>query len=509
MSAVGTVTEIGTVVVVGAGVGGLCAAIRAASAGCRVVLLERADRVGGKLRAPDGIDSGPTVLTMRWAFDRLFDSAGCALDEYVELAALRVLARHAWPDGSTVDLFASIDRTVEALNGFASRSNAEGYRRFCEHTERIFTIVEEPFLRSRRPNIASVVTKRGLRGALAFARIDWHRTMWRSLQDFFDDPRLLQLFGRYATYFGSSPFRAPATLNLIAHVERIGVWRVVGGMFELARALERLARELGVDVRTSAHVDHVELDPATGRACGVRLADGQRVTADSVILNAAPEAVADGRFGRTLRDCVKLPAAPRSLSAVTWTMRARTSGFPLAHHNVFFSSDYPDEFRALERGELPEEPTVYVCAQDRDDVGEGSELERGDPERLLILVNAPARGDEPDWPRPADLDSLETRTFAQLERCGLTVERDGVAVRRTDPSTFERLFPSTGGALYGFATHSMMAPFRRPANATGVPGLFLAGGGAHPGAGVPMVCMSGQLAAEAAAHELAKRSRRP
>nr|WP_052557222.1 1-hydroxycarotenoid 3,4-desaturase CrtD [Enhygromyxa salina] len=504
MSAPGTVAENRAVVVIGGGVGGLSAAIQAAALGCEVTLLERGDRVGGKLRelavAGQAIDSGPTVVTMRWAFDQLFGAAGRQLADYVDLIPLEVLARHAWPDGARLDLFAQLEATASAITSLSGSDDAAGYRRFCAHTERIYKIVEQPFLRSERPSMSSIVTAKGLRGALEFAGIDWHRSMWRALSSFFADPRLRQLFGRYATYYGSSPFRCPATLNLIAHVERAGVWRIGGGMYRLAEALAKLATELGVTLRTGCEVSRVIV--ADRRAVGVELASSERITADAVVVNAAPQALDEGRLGAELRGCVNYErGAARSLSAVTWSAWARTRGFPLAHHNVFFSADYAAEFQALERGELIDDPTVYVCAQDRLDgiAPLDATPDWSAPERLLILVNAPPRGDEDPW-SSAELDALEQRSFAVLRAAGLEVEI--IEQVRTSPTQFERLFPATGGALYGFSTHAMMAPFRRPRARANIERLYLAGGGAHPGAGIPMVCLSGQIAGRAVAADL-------
>ncbi len=507
MSADATVAENATAVVIGGGVGGLAAAIQAAALGCSVTVLERADRAGGKMRELSvggrAIDSGPTVMTMRWAFEQLFAAADRELSDYVEFAPLEMLARHGWPDGSLLDLFADIEASAKAIERFAGSTDADGYRRFCAHTEQIFSIVEQPFVKAERPSLASVVTAKGLRGTLEFARIDWHRSMWRALAEFFVDPRLRQLFGRYATYYGSSPFRAPATLNLIAHVERVGVWRVVGGMYRLAEGLERCATELGVEIRTGCEVAEVLVDDR--RAVGVRLRSGERLDADAVIVNAAPQALNRGLLGADLRGCVVglSRTAERSLSAVTWSALARTRGFLLAHHNVFFSRDYPEEFRALERGELIDEPTVYVHAQDRSDAPVGQRSDAwSEPERLLLLVNAPARGDAAPWSL-RDLDELERRSFATLRDCGLELEL--LDVHRTGPEQFEGLFPATGGALYGFATHSVMTSFRRPPARSKIARLYLAGGGAHPGAGIPMVCLSGQLAGRAAAEDLGRR----
>jgi 1-hydroxycarotenoid 3,4-desaturase len=186
-----------------------------------------------------------------------------------------------------------------------------------------------------------------------------------------------------------------------------------------------------------------------------------------------------------------MPRAARSLSAVTWSMVAETAGFPLAHHNVFFSGDYRAEFEAIFRhGRVPEQPTVYVCAQDR---GDGVAAPAG-AERLLVLVNAPPSGDVHTFP-PPEIESCAERTFAQLERCGLNVRRRPEATTATSPADFERLFPGTGGALYGRAPHGWRASFQRPGARTRLPGLYLAGGSVHPGPGVPMAAMSGRLAA--------------
>jgi 1-hydroxycarotenoid 3,4-desaturase len=187
----------------------------------------------------------------------------------------------------------------------------------------------------------------------------------------------------------------------------------------------------------------------------------------------------------------RVDPARRSLSAVTWALHARTDGFPLLRHNVFFSHDYAAEFADIfDRARLPAAPTVYVCAQDRADDG----APVGAPERLLCLVNAPAHADT--HPLTAtEIAQCEERTFALLAACGLTAHRRAEATQVTTPTDFATLFPATGGALYGPAMHGAMAAFRRPTAPTRMPGLYMAGGSVHPGAGIPMAALSGRMAA--------------
>jgi 1-hydroxycarotenoid 3,4-desaturase len=175
-------------------------------------------------------------------------------------------------------------------------------------------------------------------------------------------------------------------------------------------------------------------------------------------------------------------------------VNAPTAGFDLQRHNVFVDADSANEFDDIFRARrLPQRGTVYLCAQDR---GEGAAAPApGARERMLLLVNAPADGDRNPFDAP-ETDPCQERAQALLRRCGLRLSLDDPQqVRRRTPADFARLFPGSGGALYGPATHGWMTLFRRPAAHTAVSGLFLAGGSVHPGPGVPMAAMSGRLAA--------------
>ncbi len=497
------------VIVVGAGVGGLVSALLLASRGLQVTLLERADGPGGKMRAVDAgglpVDSGPTVFTMRWIFDQIFAAAGTSVDAELSLAPLSVLARHHWPQGAdgvaSLDLHADRARSAEAIGDFSGAAEARRFLRFCDEAALLYRTLEAPYIRSDKPSFFQMVGDLGPRGLAILAGLGPFATLWRRLGHHFGDPRLRQLFGRYATYCGGSPWAAPATLALVAHVEMAGVWRLEGGMHALAQALARLVQARGGLIRYGVQVDEIAL--RDGRVRGVRVRHGSEhelIESDAVVFNGDAAALPGGLLGAGVRRAAPAVApSQRSLSAITWSLAARSTGQPLAMHNVFFQSDYASEFADIGRGHLPRAGTVYVCAQDRADDGSRLSGAAGDPERLFCLVNAPATGDLDTGAFDAqEIATCERTSFALMRRCGLTVTPQAQVV--TTPRDFHRMFPATGGALYGpgFSdrlTGGWMTLFRRGAAQTPVPGLYLAGGSVHPGPGVPMAAMSGQLAA--------------
>lgn len=485
------------VVVIGAGVGGLTAAALLAAQGQPVTVCEAAATPGGKMREVSSggmaIDAGPTVFTMRWVFERIFAAADAAIDDYLALRPVTTLARHAWGPDERLDLFADNAASADAIGSFAGADEARRFTAFMAEARRTYATLEATFLAAPATNPIGLTARIGLNRPGDILSIRPFESLWHALGRTFRDPRLQQLFGRYATYSGASPFLAPATLMLIAHVEASGVWAVEGGMHRIARALERLAGERGAVFRYSSPVARIVT--GTRGAEAVELADGERIAASAIVVNADPQALAAGCFGADVARAVP-PLRPRdrSLSALTVTCAAPTSGFPLDHHNVFFGDAYRSEFDDIAAGRLPGNPSVYVCAPARRHgrAGHGAEP-------LHMIVNAPANGDGRTL-SAGEIEGCLTRTFDRLARCGLTVERTADAVVTT-PADFAALFPATGGALYGRASHGWRASFQRPGSATRVPGLYLAGGATHPGAGVPMAALSGILASERIARD--------
>jgi len=493
------------VVVVGAGIGGLVSALRLAAQGVRVTVLERAPTPGGKMRqvvlAGRAMDAGPTVFTMRWVLDELFADCGEQLDAHLQLQPAALLARHAWRDGSTLDLFADVQRSAQAIGEFAGAAEAQAYSAFCRRAGEIYQALERPFLRGTRPDPLTLLMRSGWRGLPRMLRISPFATLWSGLGEHFRDPRLRQLFGRYATYCGSSPFSAPATLMLVAHVEQSGVWQVAGGMHAVALCLASLAAQRAVQFRYDSDVRQIEVVAA--RVAGVRLHSGEFVAADAVVFNGDAAALRSGLLGPAARGALpRQDTARRSLSALTWNLLAHTEGFELAHHNVFFSDDYRREFDDLFTSErLPTQPTAYICAPDHGRARLGERSDATAAQRLLCLVNAPATGDAAPA-TPEEIESCRRRTFQHLADCGLRLTHPPQHLTTTTPADFEAMFPATGGALYGQASHGWAASFRRPGSRTRLPGLYLAGGSTHPGPGVPMAALSGRLAAASVLNDL-------
>jgi phytoene desaturase len=471
-------------IVVGAGVGGLCAAIRLRAAGHDVTVFERNVVAGGKLAAlAEGgytFDLGPTLFTMPHLFDEVFRLAGTSLDDEVELTRLDPQFQHRWPNGSRLDLADAREQTVAAVEAFAPGAGP-AWTAFDDHARQIWEVAERTFLAGPASSPWSLA--RRSRNLLDVRRIDGTRTLAKLASSSFDDPRLRQLVGRYATYSGSSPYAAPATLACIHHVQQeFGCWHVRGGVATVADRLVTSARSMGVDFRFETDVGRIS--SAGGRTTGVELADGGSEPADLVIsdVDAAhlyTELLPDPRRAKDL------DGAGRSMSAFVMcaAVRGRTEG--IAHHNVFFSLHDEQEFRYLQAGQLPIDPTVYACVSSVTDPS----MAPLDGENWVLLVSVPAGVG-------VDRKLMSAAVLNRLGERGIDL-RDRIDFTRTLlPADIDARYRAPGGAIYGTSSNGRTAAFRRPANVGPVDGLFLVGGSAHPGGGLPLVAIGARIVAD-------------
>ncbi len=475
-------------IIIGGGLGGLATALRLAAGGWRITVCEQGGAFGGKMNVweRDGFrfDTGPSLITMPWIFEELFAAAGSKLQEHVELVPVAPLADYVFSDGTRFTYTTNLPDWLATIRQIEPR-DVDGFMRFMELGARLFALSRETFLR-RRP-----FDPPDLRAFKAMLRFMPFKHAWgnyhRTVEHFFRSPQLRQMFDRYPTYVGSSPYSSPATLAVIPYIEyAFGGWHVRGGLYQLVESICALARELKVTLLANACVEQIEHDEH--KVHGVRRADGTRLSADVVVMNG-DASLARGLLGTTGK---QQPALARSLSGFVLLLGIRRELKQLAHHTVYFSPDYRREFAQLfDERRFPDEPTVYVSAPSRTD----RTLAPGGGETLFVMANAPAEDD--NWSAEQTAQA-RARIFAQLKRGGFPGIESDVAVSDVwTPRRIARDYLMPGGAIYGTHSHGWRRAFLRPPNKDArFGGLYYVGGSTHPGGGTPTVLMSAQITCE-------------
>ncbi len=508
--------------IIGGGIGGLSAAVRLAGAGHRVTLFEKNERIGGKLNLweaphplrpnerPFRFDTGPSLLTLPLVFADLFAYVGRDVRDYLSIRKLDPVSRFVWADGAALPLHARRADLLDAVQRFAP-GDERGLERLLNYGRKIWDLSGEFFL-TRSPEQAmrgdgALSPLNALRMLSMPFRIGMFRKYARVVDRHVRSQRLREVLYQYATYSGASPFLAPATLAVIPHVELdIGGWYVAGGMYALALAIEKLAREVGVDIRTGCAIQRVAIEAGeraerhvAGAVRGVVLADDSAFAADAVIVNAdvvyAYESLVEARYRRKFDDR-KLAQLEPSGSGMALLLGVEGTYPQLAHHTKFMPQDYRSDLRAtFEARRVPDDPCIYVCASTRSDPTQAPE----GCDNLFVLCSAPPLDGGIDWERegPAYRDRI-VRTLE--ERFGLAdLSKRIVVERRWTPADLKSAYNANAGSIYGISGNGVKQAFLRPANRDrDVAGLFFAGGATHPGGGLPLVALSGKIASELA-----------
>jgi phytoene desaturase len=492
--------------VVGGGLGGLAAACTLAGRGYEVVLFEASPWLGGKAcQLAEGgfrFDMGPTILTIPNVLRRVFSEAGRRLEDYLDLVRLDPQWRCFFTDGSVLDLVADEQSMAKTLDAFAPGSgSADGYRAFLKLADRLHGISDRFYFWKSIGGIADMIDLKGGMSPKMLADVmamRMGRSVAGTVRKYVPDARVAQMLDHFTQYVGSSPYGSPAVLCGIAHMQtEDGVWYPRGGTRAVPEALARLAGELGVELRPGTGVRKVIVEG--NRVTGVETDAGERVELAAVVSNAdsvrTHRELVNGAAPKAVGKFDKRRTYEPACSGVVLYLGLNKAYDHLLHHDFVFSRDPHEEFDYIyKRGEPAPDPTCYLAATARTE----PETAPAGGEALYVLVHTPYLRPHHDWKRMFPeyrrviLDKLKTTGKMP------DIESRIVFERHLTPQDIHDRYRVLDGAIYGLASHGKWLGAFKPANRSpDLKGLYLAGGAAHPGPGMPMVLMSGWIAADA------------
>lgn len=477
-----------TVAVVGGGVAGMAAAIRLAAKGYAVHLYEAGPELGGKLSdhllGDFRFDNGPSLFTLPELLEDLFVAAGKKLSDYLEYEQLELVCRYYYPDGSKINAWADPQRFAQEIETVTGVS-ANRIRRYLRRAEFMYETTTPVFLEKSLHKLANYFNWPTIRGIARMPFLGVFQRMHDFNQSWLGEKRVVQLFDRFATYNGSDPYRAPATLIQIAHIEhQKGAWYPKGGMIAIRNALEKLLLDAGVVVKLNSPVNGFEIKD--NRIQGLRSAD-TTYTYDKIIfagdINQAYERLLPGAVATQKAETTEL-----STSALIFHWGVQGNYPALDLHNIFFSADYHKEFQKLAVGELPEDATIYVYVSSKHHPADAPEGH----ENWFVMINTPANSGQ-DW---KNLASQQRERIIQRLSAALQIDVASkiVAEQLTTPLNLAGRTGSAGGAIYGRASNNKFSAFlRHPNYSSRIHGLYFCGGSVHPGGGIPLCLHSARI----------------
>lgn len=481
-------------VIVGAGLGGLSASIYLKAKGWDVDVYEAQSFPGGKAAEEylDGyrFDIGPSLVTMPWVFEDVFKTAGKNIDQELTMVKLKEICTYYLSDGTYLKAWSDLEKFGNELEQIYEGSQGL-WKRFLKEAEKAYKLGGELFLTKPIHEAHTLFKFSTLSKLIRLAGIHPLSTLNKINSKFFEDPRLVQLFNRYATYNGSNPYQTPATMLIIPFVEyNGGGYGIKEGIYEIPKKIHKAAEDLDVQFFFEEKVEKINVEKK--KIHGITIESGFKEY-DVVI--------SDADVLYTYEKLLELPQAKKakryrklepSSSGIVFYWGINRTFEELSVNNIFFSSDYPAEFQAMFKNKtMPKEPTVYVNITSKLNPSDAPK----DCENWFVLLNAPA-DDNQDWDtlvshaRKAVIKLLSKRLGVDIKT---HIETEGILT----PPDIQRRTSSTHGSLYGISSNTTKAAFLRHRNRSKhIKGLYFCGGSAHPGGGMPLVLLSGKICAE-------------
>ncbi len=483
-----------TCAIIGGGIGGLSAALLLAHYGYGVEVFEQQSRVGGKALSTEAqgfrFDTGPTLFTMPFVLEELFNDAGKKLSDYIELHHLEETTRYFYEDGTEFRAYYDMHRYYdEAKRAFSDPlQSLSGYFSYCKT---IYDLTADIFMFSPFHEWRDMITDRE-KWARIFEmyKMDPFRSMHRANRWFFKDPKLLQLMDRFATFNGSSPYRVPATLNIITHVEHMGAYVPKRGIYRIPEALAEAAAEEGAVIHLNTPVSSITYD--TKKIRGITVNDREYafdiVVSNSDVTNTYISLLQQSKILPALKYQMLKP----STSALVFYWGVKGTYPALATHNILFPKNYRKEFKDLIRREVcPDDPTVYIYISSRFNPGDAPDGN----ENWYVMINAPYTVNH-NW------DEIIQRTrkrvlFKIKSFLGIDIEKKIIYEETLTPADILHRTDSRAGSIYGISSNNTIAAFLRQRNRSKrFKGLYFCGGSAAPGGGMPLAMLSGRMTAE-------------
>jgi len=482
-------------VIIGAGLAGLSAAIRLSGDGYQVTVLEKNETIGGKLNHRSGkgfnFDTGPSILTMPWVLEQLFDSVHRKLDDYIEIERIEPQWRTFFEDGTSLDVLSDIPDMLEEMKKVKGNPDSS-FMKFLSYSQEMYEVCMKSFYKSSISGLKELRTQHNLKELLA---MDPFHTVAGGTKKHFQNNHLEQLFNFFVMYVGSNPYQAPAILNQLVYVQLgLGIYYVKGGMYNIARGMNAVLDELRAEIKTDSPVSHVVIEE--GNAKGVMTESGDFYEADVVVSNLEVIPAYQTLLpvnGKTKKEIKQLSKTYEpTVSGLVLLLGVNKQFEKLKHHNFFFSKNPEVEFKQIfETGIPAEDPTVYIGISSKSDPSQAPE----DKENLFVLTHVPPKT---ALKKDVDWDAYRDVVLDKLERMGMDGLRDSIEFEYAfTPDTLEDLYGANGGSIYGIAANKATnGGFKIPAKSALYENLYFTGGSTHPGGGVPMVTLSGQLTAD-------------